>query len=180
MPVGTYQLEVFGSACDDVSGNELDGSGAGTPGSDYVRTFTILPAADHFRELRILYRSNHQRPFRTHYDQLVGHKRSAGHVQLFHGDVHGRGRDRYQTATGTATIQPGSSSVTIDVPVNGQPLYGPSKSFSFTISNVTNVTQAGSQFTAPRSLRTRSRNLASRSQVTLGRPPPAGRRFRLS
>ncbi len=47
LPDGTYQLEVVGSSLHDVSGNELDGSGTGVPGSDYVRTFTIETSPAH-------------------------------------------------------------------------------------------------------------------------------------
>ncbi len=44
LPIGTFQLTIFGApdtGIHDLSGLRLDGKGDGTPGSDYVRTFTV-------------------------------------------------------------------------------------------------------------------------------------------
>ena len=50
LPSGLYQLTVFGAASGgihDLSGNLLDGDANGTPGGNYVRTFTLgLPQLD--------------------------------------------------------------------------------------------------------------------------------------
>jgi hypothetical protein len=43
---GLYQLTLFGSAgpsLRDLSGNRIDGDANGTPGGDFVRTFTVIP-----------------------------------------------------------------------------------------------------------------------------------------
>lgn len=45
----------------------------------------------------------------------------------------------YQTTTGSTTIAAGQTSVTIDVPVAGQPYYGLPKGFTFNVTNATNV-----------------------------------------
>ncbi len=48
LPAGSYQLMIFSNATSsihDLSGNALDGDDNGTPGGDYVRTFTINATA---------------------------------------------------------------------------------------------------------------------------------------
>ncbi len=44
LPAGTYEFTIVSNATSsihDLSGNELDGAGDGSPGSDYVRVFTV-------------------------------------------------------------------------------------------------------------------------------------------
>ncbi|MEX0330671.1 MAG: right-handed parallel beta-helix repeat-containing protein [Puniceicoccaceae bacterium] len=42
LPEGDYQFVIKASNLRDVTGNPLDGSGTGTPGSDYLRQFTLI------------------------------------------------------------------------------------------------------------------------------------------